>query len=295
MNFRGFLHGDGEEREVNEGLVTMAGMNRLRIAMGQMRVEQGRAGENMARAVEMVARAAGEKAQVVVLPECLDLGWLASGVREEAQEIPGARFDLLARAARQHRIHVVAGLTERAGERVYNSAVLISDEGELLLKHRKINELRFGAKWDVYATGDRLGVAETKLGRVGMSICADNWPGVLCFGHSLGRMGAQLLVSPCAWAVPADFDNKKTPYGGEWEKAYRELSGTYGMGVVAVSNVGAMTEGPWAGWRCIGNSIAFAPGGEKLAGAGHGEEAEEMPVVEMELGEVQDWGARISG
>ena len=172
--------------------------------------------------------------------------------------------------------------------------MLISDGGELLLKHRKINELRFGARWDVYATGDRLGVVDTAIGRVGMNICADNWPSVLCFGHSLGRMGAQLIVSPCAWAVPADFDNAKTPYGGEWEKAYAELSRTYGLGVVAVSNVGGMTEGPWAGWRCIGNSMAFGPGGEKLLARVTARTAEETLMLEMELQEVKDWGPRIS-
>ena len=32
-------------------------------------------------------------------------------------------------------------------------------------------------------------------------------------GHALGRMGARLLLSPCAWAVDADHDNAREPYG----------------------------------------------------------------------------------
>ena len=36
-------------------------------------------------------------------------------------------------------IGIIAGITEREGDHIYNSAVFISNTGELLGKHRKIN------------------------------------------------------------------------------------------------------------------------------------------------------------
>ena len=121
-------------------------------------------------------------------------------------------------AAEQH-IFVVAGLTERDGDRIYNSAVLLDDRGHLLLCHRKINELDIAQ--DLYAIGDRLQVAHTTLGVLGVNICADNFPNALDIGRTLGRMGAQILLSPSAWAVDADHDPTREPYGALWRDAYR--------------------------------------------------------------------------
>jgi predicted amidohydrolase len=177
---------------------------------------------------------------------------------------------------------VAAGLTERAGDRFYNAAVLIGPDGRLLLTHRKVNELRFGTPHDWYAIGDRLGVAHTHLGCVGLNICADNFACSLDLGRSLARMGAQLILSPCAWAVPADHDNGRTPYGREWVEPYAELARAHDLYVVGVSYVGQLTSGPWAGRRCIGNSLAVGPGGQILAWGPHGAAAEQLVVVPIQ-------------
>jgi predicted amidohydrolase len=64
-----------------------------------------------------------------------------AGARADALPVPGPATGCLAAAARRESIYVVAGVTERAGELVYNAAVLISPAGEILIRHRKINEL----------------------------------------------------------------------------------------------------------------------------------------------------------
>ena len=76
-----------------------------------------------------------------MLPECLDLGWTNPAATDLAAEIPGPTSDVLCRAAREAGLYVVAGLTERAGSRIYNAALLIEPRGQILLKHRKINLL----------------------------------------------------------------------------------------------------------------------------------------------------------
>ena len=81
--------------------------------------------------------------QIIVLPECLDLGWTHRSARTEAQPIPGPHTALLSRTAGEHAIYIAAGLVERSNDRICNAAVLISPDGQLLLHHRKINELEF--------------------------------------------------------------------------------------------------------------------------------------------------------
>jgi len=263
----------------------------VKLAGAQILVEGGQPAANMQRALSAVAEAAERECQIVVLPECLDVGWTHSAARELAEPIPGPRCQQLCRAAAAHQILVVAGLTERDGDRIYNAAVLIGSDGQLLLKYRKINELDIAH--DLYSIGDRLGVAHTRLGTLAVNICADNFPNSLDLGRALGRMGAQLLLSPSAWAVPADHDNVAQPYGSLWLEAYGELARAFRMPIVGVSNVGCLTAGPWAGKRCIGCSLVIDNRGQAVMMGPYGEPA--LLVVELELLPARAKGTQISG
>ena len=254
-------------------------MSTFRLGMAQTLVEGGRPGPNLDRAVAAIRQASDAGCRVVVLPECLDLGWTDPSARELARPIPGPHFDRLAKAAADAGVYVAAGLVERSGTRLFNAAVLVGPAGDLLLHHRKINELDIAL--DLYSVGDRLGVAETELGTVGLAICADNFSDSLAVGHVLARMGAQLILSPSAWAVDAGHDNDREPYGKLWLDAYTELARLYDVTVVGASNVGRLTGGPWKGRKCIGCSLAVGPTGV-LARGPYGDAAEAVTVVEVE-------------
>ncbi len=250
--------------------------------MGQMLVEGGQVEANLRRAERMIREAAAARCEVVVLPECLDVGWMDPGARELAEPIPGPRSERMCSAARDAGIFVAGGLTERFDNRIYNAAVLISPEGQILRKHRKVNILEIAR--ELYAPGDSLGVVETALGTIGVNICADNSEKTLPLGHSLGLMGAKLLLSPAAWAMEADHDNEKQPYGENWKKSYTILAKEYGMTVVGVSNVGWIRGGPWKGRKCIGCSLAVGPGGDIIVEGPYGDAAEELLVVTIDTG-----------
>jgi predicted amidohydrolase len=254
----------------------------LRVGMGQMLVEGGKLDENLVRALAMIRDAAQQECEVVVLPECLDVGWTHPSAHELAQPIPGRTSDVLSGAAAQSGIHVVAGVTERAGAKIFNSALLMAPSGEILLKHRKINVLDIAQ--DLYAIGDRLSVAETSIGTVAVDICADNFPDSLALGHALARMGAGILLSPCAWAVETDFDHQKTPYGADlWRPAYTTLARLYEMPVIGVSNVGPVSDGPWKGRLCIGCSLAVDNDGQIVGEGPFGADRECLVPVEVHL------------
>ncbi|MCD6360631.1 MAG: carbon-nitrogen hydrolase family protein [Armatimonadetes bacterium] len=263
------------------------------LAMAQMPVEGARPERNLARAAEMIHRGANEGAVIVVLPEALDLGWTSPAAPELAEPIPGPRSDALASAAADANVYVVAGLTERAGRRVYNSSVLISPGGELLLRHRKINILDIAQ--NLYAVGNSLAVAETPLGGIAIPVCADNFSSSLALGHSLARMGARMILSPCAWAVPADYDNDTHPYGETWLTSYGELARLYDLYVIGVSNVGWISGGPWDGRKCIGRSLAVGPGGEVIAHLPYGVDAETLVTIEVTPAPAPARGTAIAG
>lgn len=253
---------------------------RYRVGMGQILVECGMPEANLDRAQAAIAEAADSGCRLVVLPECLDIGWTDPSARELAEPIPGPHADRLARTARKRGIFVAAGLVERSGDRIYNAAVLIDPTGAIRLHHRKINELDIAL--ELYAIGDRLGVVETELGTIGLAICADNFGNSLAISHVLARMGAQLILSPSSWAVDADHDHALHPYGQLWLDAYAELARLYDASVIGVSHVGSLTAGPWSGRKVIGCSLAVGPDGHVLARGPYGCEAAAMIVVEVE-------------
>jgi predicted amidohydrolase len=242
------------------------------IALAQIRVEPGRVDENLSRAEAAIADAAARGAALVALPEVLDCGWTHPSCAKRAGTIPdGWAFSRLAEAARAAGIHVCAGISERAGDAVFNSAVLLGPDGSLLLHHRKINELAIAH--ECYSRGDRLGVARTSLGVFGVMICADAFASGLVISRALAAMGADVIVSPCAWAVPAEHDNARDPYGSLWRQSYGPVARESGIWIAGVSNVGPITAGPWAGRKCIGCSLLVGPGGEEAALGPYDEEA----------------------
>jgi len=140
----------------------------------------------------MMRRAADSRCDAIVPPECLDLAWPWPEARTLAQPIPGESSAQLAAAAKQHGIWVVAGGTEHDGDNVFNSAVLPPSDGELLGKHRKINELAIAHHLYDWATGSRRfsPLSVCSASRSTRTIFRSRW--------SSDRVhGVRVLLSPC--------------------------------------------------------------------------------------------------
>jgi predicted amidohydrolase len=116
-------------------------------------------------------------------------------------------------------------------------------------------------------------------------ICADGFAEGEILSRSLGWMGAEIIFSPCAWAVPADHDQSRTPYGDVWRRAYVPVARDFSMWIVGVSNVGTLADGPWSGRKCIGCSMVIGPNGREVLQGPYGEDAEAVLLVEVEMGD----------
>lgn len=248
-------------------------LKEFKLALIQMYVEPGNPGKNLSHAELMVREAAKGGADVVLLPEVMDLGWTHPSAHQMAGPIPGgATCVQIRRMARKNNIYICCGITERSGDVVFNSAVIIDNKGRVLLKHRKLNELDIAH--GLYGQGDRLGVCTTPWGTFGLMICADATAKDHVLTRSLCYMGADIILSPSSWAVPPDHDNLKDPYGNTWRNAYRPVSREFAVWIVSASNVGPITDGPWKDWKCIGCSLIFGPDGEEKLMGPYGENAE---------------------
>jgi len=251
----------------------------LRVGMGQLLVEGGEPDRNLHRAAQMIAEAAAQGCNVVLLPETLDFAWTHPSALTEAQPIPGIYSNRLCEEAIRHQVYVCAGLTERAADgRVYNAALLINPQGEILTKYHKINLLTVEQPY--YAVGQTLNVVDTPLGKIGVNICADNFIDGLSIGHTLARMGAEFILSPSSWTVDYSITEEHDPYREKWVKPYSILARLYNLAVVGTTSVGYIVGGPYEGKKSIGCSLAVDASGIRAQGK-FNEFAGDLVVVDI--------------
>jgi len=112
---------------------------------------------------------------------------------ECAEPVPGPSTEYFGKLAQQHNLYIVAGLIERDGKTLYNTAALIGPDGKLVGKYRKVtlprNEIEAGI-----TPGHDYPVFDTRFGKVGMMICYDGFfPEV---ARALAVQGAEVIAWP---------------------------------------------------------------------------------------------------
>ena len=229
----------------------------LRLAIAQLPLEMGSKDRNLQVLQWAVEIAHERRADLVLLPECLMAGWMSTETFLAAEKIPGPTTRLLGRLAARLKIGLVAGLEEKEGRKIYNSAVAIDRRGRLIGRYRKRAELPLARK--VYGIGSENCLFQFEGWRIGLNICADNWTPALA--TELYRAGARLILSPSAWAVEPGGEEKNL----EWiAQRYQKVLKKNPLYLAAANSVGAVTQGPWTGRVFQGESLVFSPRGDRI-------------------------------
>ena len=120
-----------------------------------------------------VADANALGAHIVCLPEGMTT--INTGLSSVAasEPVPGPSTNYLGDVAQNYGVYIVGDVFERVGEAVYNTAVLIDPDGDLVGTFRKTCLPREETDAGV-APGDSYPVFDTDFGRIGMMICWDN-------------------------------------------------------------------------------------------------------------------------
>lgn len=179
----------------------------LRIACIQMEPVVGEKDRNVARSREFISTAAEKGARLIVLPELANSGYVFN-TREEAfdlaEEIPaGPTCAAWAKIAAELDIYLVAGISEREGQALYNSAVVIGPDGYI----GTFRKVHLWNEENLFFEPGNLGfpVFHTPIGRIGTFICYDGW-----FPESYrmcALQGADIVCIPTNW-VPIPGQDK---------------------------------------------------------------------------------------
>lgn len=136
---------------------------------------------------------AGERADLLCLPEGITVVGNGKKYVDVAEPIPGPTTQTIAALAKDVKSNIVAGIYERVGELVYNTAVLVSRTGELIGKYRKTHLPQEEVEGGI-TPGDSYPVFDTDIGRLGLIICWDlQFPEP---SRAMAVQGAQILALP---------------------------------------------------------------------------------------------------
>ena len=234
-------------------------MSKIKVAMCQIFVlDDDRAG-NFVRIETAIREAKNAGAKIVCLPETAILGWVNPDAHKRAHPIPGKDSAHLCELAKKYRVYLCAGLEEKDGKRLYDSAILTDDKGKILLKHRKINVMP-ELMTPPYTPGNDITIVQTRFGKIGILICADTHDDKI-----LDRMAAlkpNLLLVPYGYAAP---ENDWPDHGKQLKKVVTKTAHKIGAPTVGTNLVGQITHGPWTGRVYGGQSSAADKNGNIIA------------------------------
>ena len=141
----------------------------------------------------LIAEAARQKADLVVLGETLTYMRLGKSYEAVAEAVPGPSTEYFGQLAKQHNLYIVAGLVERNGYLVHNTAALLGPDGSLIGKYRKACLPRSEIDGGV-APGSEYPVFDTRFGKLGLMVCYDGFfPEV---ARELTNCGAEVIAWP---------------------------------------------------------------------------------------------------
>jgi predicted amidohydrolase len=255
-------------------------MRETTVAVAQMKPVLGQPEDNIVRMSEMIREIATQQhVDLIVFPELITTG-AELGLRftEVAQRIPGATVNLIAKRANEYGLYVAFGMAskEKVESVLYNSAVLVGPEGELVEVYNKVH-LR-GEERMAFREGFKLPVIETEIGTLGLMIGYDlAFPEV---ARAMTLEGAEILCVLANWEA-SGLD--------EWKTYMRARAYENAVFIAGANRVGedvTMTFG--------GESMIVGPRGEihaSLAGStdkDSGEPQEGAAITRLDLDQVRE-------
>ena len=180
-------------KQVSAQLTADPGPRKVKIGTVYLRPKQSTPQKNLKLWCEQIDAAGKLGLDIVCLGETITRVGTNATLQDVAEPIPGPATEALGEAARRNKLWVVAGLTERVGDVVYNTAVLLDRQGRVAGKYRKTHLPREEWKEGV-RPGQEYPVFNTDFGRVAIQICYD-WffpePAAI-----FALQGAEIILAP---------------------------------------------------------------------------------------------------
>ncbi|PYT26779.1 MAG: hypothetical protein DMG58_21800 [Acidobacteria bacterium] len=173
--------------------IAAPGARTVRVASINLRPRETHSAEQSVNEFLAVIRKSVTSADVILLPEGITVVGTGKHYPDVAESIPGPTTERLALVAREKNAYIVAGIYEREGAAIYNTAVLIDRTGRFIGKYRKVYLPREEVEAGL-TPGNDYPVFRTDFGKVGMMICWDVQ--YADPARALALRGAEMILMP---------------------------------------------------------------------------------------------------
>jgi len=173
--------------------IAAPGARPVRVASINLRPRDTHSAEQSVSEFIAVIRKSVANSDLILLPEGITVVGTGKHYPDVAESIPGPTTERLAQVAREKHAYIVAGIYERDGAAIYNTAVLIDRTGRFIGKYRKVYLPREEIEGGL-TPGNDYPVFRTDFGKVGMMICWD-----LQYAdpaRALALRGAEVILMP---------------------------------------------------------------------------------------------------
>ena len=258
--------------------------------------------ENIEKADAMVREAAGQGADIILLPELFERQYFCQERRYEyyAFAKPVLENDAVChfrRIARELGVVIPVSFYEKDGCSLYNSAAMLDADGTILGVYRKTHipdDHYYQEKF--YFTPGNTGfrVWNTRFGRVGIGICWDQWfPET---ARCMAVQGAEILLYPTAIGSEPILNVDSS---GHWRRVMQGHAAANLVPVAAANRIGTETVTPCeenggqsSSLTFYGSSFIADATGELVASAGR--DTEEILYASFDLDALREerfsWG-----
>lgn len=137
-----------------------------RLAVAQTFIEPGARLENQKRAAELLSQAAERGAAIACLPGAFATGINFPTIRTDATADDGPVVEFLSAHASGLGIHIAAGVLLADGRDVYDAAVLVGPDGDVLIRY--LRSCVWAGERDHIAVGTPSDAVDTPVGRIGL-------------------------------------------------------------------------------------------------------------------------------
>lgn len=171
----------------------------MKVGFAQFHPFFGNKNKNFERMTQLIQSV---QADLLVLPELCTTGYIFQNKEELAslaESVPeGPTVDFFRGITNGKRINLIWGMAEKDQDKVFNSSVLLTSEGEVKV-YRKIH--LFDQEKFLFAPGDKeLEVVKIKGAAIGMMICFDWIFPEVC--RVLALKGAEIICHPSNLILP---------------------------------------------------------------------------------------------